>query len=533
MKNLFSYLGKDLPAGLVVFLVAIPLCLGIALASGVPAFSGLIAGIIGGIVVGVFSNSRIGVSGPAAGLIAIIITALMSFRAEIGAEGISETELNLMALKMLGFSVLIAGVLQFILGLFKAGFIAYYFPNVVIKGMLSAIGIILIKKELTHGLGYDKDALGDLYASEGSITFWQEMKAIITNPSEMSLTIIAITIVSLAILILWESKWIKKTALKNVPGAVLVVALGILYTYFTAGSSIEISEEHRVSLGLAGKSFSELFVFPAFGKVGSASIWITGVTIAIVASIETLLCVEATDKLDPEKHVTNPNKELVAQGIGNTLSGMLGGLPITQVIVRSSANINSGAKTKLSAIFHGVLIAGFIALLPGVLNMVPYASLAAILFMVGYKLAKPSLFKTIYKQGWADFIPFIATIVGILATDLLKGIGIGIVFSILFILWVNYKSSHYLEEKEENGIKHYTVHLFESMTFLNKASLNVELDSIPENSKVVLEYDRVVHMSNDIKEIIEEFRERAKNQNITVETTGKGHVSRKGEAVAL
>ncbi len=525
MKNLFSYLGKDLPAGLVVFLVAIPLCLGIALASGVPAFSGLLAGILGGIVVGGFSNSRIGVSGPAAGLIAIIITALMSFRAEVGAEGLSEAEINLMALKMLGFSVLIAGVLQFILGLMKAGFIAYYFPNVVIKGMLSAIGIILIKKELTHGLGYDKDSLGDLYASEGSITFWQEMKAIITDPSQLSPIIITITVISLGILILWESKWIKKTILKNVPGAVLVVVLGILYTYFTTGSSIEISEEHRVSLGLSGKAFSELFVFPAFGKVGSASIWITGITIAIVASIETLLCVEATDKLDPEKHITNPNKELVAQGIGNTLSGMLGGLPITQVIVRSSANINSGAKTKMSAIFHGILIAGFIALLPEVLNMVPYASLAAILFMVGYKLAKPSLFRTIYKKGWADFIPFIATIVGILATDLLKGIGIGLLFSIFFILYVNYKSSHYLEQKEINGVQSYVVHLFESMTFLNKASLNAELDSIPPGSNVILEYDRVVHLSNDIKEIIAEFQERAANEEITVEVTGQSHIS--------
>jgi len=517
-SNVFKHLKNDLPAGLVVFLVAIPLCLGISLASGVPAFSGLIAGIIGGIVVGSVSNSRIGVSGPAAGLIAIIISALATFRNEIGAEGLSEADINLMALKMLGFSVLIAGVIQLILGLLKAGFIGYYFPNVVIKGMLAAIGIILIKKELTHGLGYDKDALGDYYNSgEQHISFFQEMKAIIMNPSEMSGIIIIITLISLAILILWESKFIKKSFLKNIPGAVLVVVIGILYTYFTQGKGIGIGEEHRVSLGISGRNFSELFAFPLFEKVGLASIWVTGATIAIVASIETLLCVEATDKLDPEKHVTNPNRELVAQGIGNSIAGFLGGLPITQVIVRSSANINSGGKTKMSAIFHGILIVGFIALLPNVLNMIPYASLAAILFMVGYKLAKPSLFRTVFKKGWADFIPFVATIVGILMTDLLKGIGIGLVFSIFFILYNNFKHSHYLVKKTDSSKALYTVLLSENMTFLNKASLNAELDSIPENVKVVLDYSRVKHLSNDIVEILEEFKLRALNENIEVE----------------
>lgn len=519
--NIFKNFKNDLPAGLVVFLVAIPLCLGIALASGVPAFSGLIAGIVGGIVVGSVSNSRIGVSGPAAGLIAIIITALATFKAEIGTEGLSEADIDMMALQMLGFSVLIAGAIQLTLGFLKAGFIGYYFPNVVIKGMLAAIGLILIKKELTHGLGYDKDALGDYFNSgEQHISFFQEMKAIILNPNEMSITIIMITLFSLGILILWESKFIKKTILKNIPGAVLVVALGILYTYFTQGSTMGISEEHRVSLGIAGKQFSELFAFPLFEKVGSASIWVTGVTIAIVASIETLLCVEATDKLDPEKHVTNPNKELVAQGIGNTISGFLGGLPITQVVVRSSANINSGGKTKMAAIFHGVLIAGSIAFIPSVLNMIPFASLAAILFMVGYKLAKPSMFIAVFKKGWAEFIPFIATIAGILMTDLLKGIIIGLVFSVFFILYVNFKSTHYLEQLKDGPKDLFIVHLAENMTFLNKASLNGELDSIPKDAKVILDYSRVSNLSNDIIEILEEFKERAKNENIEVEIQG-------------
>ena len=529
MSKYLKGLKKDLPAGLVVFLVAIPLCLGIALASGVPAFSGLIAGILGGILVGAVSNSRIGVSGPAAGLIAIIIGALTTFKSEVGVEGMSEEQINLMALQMLGLSVLIAGVIQFILGILKAGFIGYYFPNVVIKGMLSAIGLILIKKELTHGLGYDKDALGDYFnEAEHGVTFFQEMKAIISNPDEMSMTIVIVTLVSLGILILWESKWIKQSFLKNIPGAVLVVVLGILYTYFSQGGEHGISEEHRVSLGIQGKGFSELFVFPALGMAGSVSVWITGFTIAIVASIETLLCVEATDKLDPEKHVTNPNRELVAQGVGNTLSGLLGGLPITQVIVRSSANINSGAKTKVSAIFHGILIAGCIAFIPGVLNMIPYASLAAILFMVGYKLAKPSMFVAIFNKGWAEFIPFIATIVGILMTDLLIGIGIGLFFSGFYILYVNYKISHYLnKEEDESGRTVYIVHFMESMTFLNKASLRKELDSITEDSKVILDYDRVVHQSNDIVEIIEEFKVRAQNENIEIEVKGQGKLSQK------
>lgn len=518
MQKYFSNLGKDLPAGLVVFLVAIPLCLGIALASGVPAMSGLVAGIIGGVVVGAVSNSRIGVSGPAAGLIAIIISALASFKAELGADGVAEDDIAYMALQMLGLSVLISGIIQLVLGVLKAGFIGYYFPNVVIKGMLAAIGLILIKKELTHGLGYDKDALGDYFNSgEQHISFFQEMKVIITNPSEMSLTIILITLVSLAILILWESKFIKGTFLKNIPGAVIVVALGIGYTYFMANNEYGISEEHRVAIGVSGKSFSELFAFPLFDKIGSSTIWVTAFTIAIVASIETLLCVEATDKLDPEKHVTNPNRELLAQGIGNSLSGLFGGLPVTQVIVRSSANINSGGKTKVSAIFHGLLIVGSIALIPNVLSMIPYASLAAILFMVGYKLAKPSLFKSVYQKGWAEFIPFLATIIGILYTDLLKGIGIGLVFSVFFILYVNYKSSHYLETIEENGVKSFVVHLLENMTFLNKASLNSELDSIPAGSKVIIDYSRVVNISNDILELIDDFKDRAENENITVE----------------
>lgn len=522
MNNLFSHLKKDLPASLVVFLVAIPLCLGIALGSEVPPFSGLIAGIVGGILVGSISNSRIGVSGPAAGLIAIIIAAMSSFRGELAADGVAEADISLMALQMLGLSVLIAGILQVILGAVKAGFIAYYFPNVVIKGMLSAIGLILIKKQLTNAFGYSKDSLKEIagVAQDQDLSFWQEISTVFSNPGEISPVILGVTGVSLLILILWETKFIKKSFLGYIPGAVLVVTLGILFTVFTKDASYAISESARVDLGVSGKGIQELFAFPLFDRIGSASIWITAITIAIVASIETLLCVEATDKLDPEKHITNPNRELLAQGAGNMLSGALGGLPVTQVIVRSSANIGANAKTKLSAIMHGVLIVISVALIPWLLNLIPYASLAAILLVVGYKLAKPALFKTIFQKGWAEFIPFIATIVGILATDLLKGIGIGLVFSFFFILWVNYRNSHYLEKKDVDGKETYIIHLFEHMTFLNKASLLTELESIPKNSNVILEYDKVIHLSNDIEESLNEFQIRAQNENISVTISG-------------
>ena len=516
MKKYFSHLGADLPAGLVVFLVAIPLCLGIALGSEVPPFSGLIAGVIGGIVVGCVSNSRIGVSGPAAGLIAIIIAAMATFKSELSAEGIPTENLNLMALQMLGLAVLISGIIQFILGISKAGIIAYYFPNVVIKGMLSAIGLILIKKQLSNGFGYDKINLKEQIglSSEQSLSFWQEMKGIFLFPDQISIVIVGVTIFSLVILALWETKLIKNSIFRYIPGAVLVVVLGILFTIFTNGSVNEIPIDSRVDLGTSGKSFSQLFAFPLFSKLGSTSIWITAITIAIVASIETLLCVEATDKLDPEKSVTNPNRELLAQGTGNIISGSLGGLPITQVIVRSSANIGANAKTKVSAIFHGILIVASIFIIPNVLNLIPYASLAAILFVVGYKLAKPKLFITIYKSGWQEFIPFIATIVGILATDLLKGIGIGLVVSIFYILKQNF-NNNYKITSDKKVIK---MELSEEVTFLNKASIVKYLNEIPEGMKITIDGTNCKSINHDIVEAINAFKESpAKEKNITLE----------------
>ncbi len=315
------------------------------------------------------------------------------------------------------------------------------------------------------------------------------------------------------ILILWETKFIKNSFLGYVPGAVLVVGLGIIFVLMTGSL---IPDNFRVDLGVSGKSFSQLFAFPLFEKFGSSSVWITAVTIAIVASIETLLCVEATDKLDPEKHVTNPNRELIAQGAGNIVSGSLGGLPITQVIVRSSANIGAGGKTKTSAIFHGILIVASIALIPNVLNLIPYASLAAILFVVGYKLAKPALFATIFKKGWEEFLPFIATIVGILATDLLKGIGIGLIFSIFYILKRNYNHNYVIKEEADNKVVRMT--LSEEVTFLNKASIIQYLHAAPEGIKMIIDGSNCKSINYDILEAIGEFKDfGSKEKNIDLE----------------
>lgn len=519
MKSIFSHTLTDIKSGIVVFLVALPLCLGIALASGVPPMSGLIAGIIGGIVVGAISQSRIGVSGPAAGLIAIILTTTEGFRSGEIPEGMDPT---MYALRMLFLAVMLAGVIQFLLGILKGGFIAYYFPNVVIKGMLAAIGIILIKKEITHGFGFDADTLGDYDNVNEKYTFFEELEIMFTTEGAISYVILALTLVSLLILILWERDFIKKSFLSAIPGAIVVVLLGILFTYFTEGTDLEILANHRVNVAVEGKAFTELINLPYFGGIGDKGVWIAAITIALVASIETLLCVEATDKLDPEKHVTPPNRELMAQGAGNVVAGLLGGLPITQVIVRSSANIEAKAKTKMSAIYHGVFLVICVFSIPFILNLIPFASLSAILFVVGYKLAKPSLFKQMFARGWSEFIPFIVTILGILATDLLKGIVLGLIVAVLFILYDNFKLSHYLEKTEDEGDEKYLVLLSEHMTFLNKASLSATLDSIPENAKVILDKRRVVHLAEDIKDVLREFEQRASVENISIEYVEKG-----------
>lgn len=504
--NLSSILKNDLPASIVVFLVALPLCLGIALASGAPLFSGIIAGIIGGIVVGFASGSHIGVSGPAAGLAVIVLSAIQ----ELGA-----FEVFLLA-------VVIGGIIQVILGFAKAGIIGYYFPSSVIKGMLSGIGIIIILKQIPHALGYDRDYEGSLsFAQPDGHNTFSELYYMFDFISPGA---IVISVLSLAVLILWDRPFMKKRSIfQIIQGPLVVVVLGILLNLvFQTMPQFALKPDQIVSIPVAESlsGFFGLFTLPDFSQITNPQIYVIAITIAVVASLETLLCVEATDKLDPYKRVTPTNRELKAQGLGNMLSGLVGGLPVTQVIVRSSANIQSGGRSKASAIIHGFILLIAAMSIPKVLNLIPLSSLAAVLFVVGYKLAKPALFKTMYQQGKTQFIPFIVTILGIVFTDLLVGIGLGLVVAIFYVLYNNYKKPYFFyPEKHEEGAP-IRFELSEDVTFLNKASILQTLNHLPENSKVVIDATNTVDIDLDVIEIIEDFRQNASYKNIELEIHG-------------
>ncbi|EZH73486.1 membrane protein [Aquimarina atlantica] len=503
-SNLFKNLKSDIPASIVVFFVALPLCLGIALASGAPLFSGLIAGIVGGIVVGAMSGSQIGVSGPAAGLAAIVLTA-------IGALGGYQNFL---------LAVVLGGVIQLAFGFLKAGIIGYYFPSSVIKGMLTGIGIIIILKQIPHFFGYDADPEGDFafFQVDGENTFSEILNAI--NAISPGATLIAI--IGLGVLLLWSNVLSKKGKIfQLIQGPLVAVAAGIIYFIVTAGNSTwGISSEHLVSVPVPedASSFLAQFSFPNFGAITNPQIWVTAFTIALVASLETLLCVEATDKLDPRKRVTPTNRELLAQGTGNIISGLIGGLPVTQVIVRSSANIQSGGKSKMAAILHGFLLLISIILIPKLLNKIPLSVLAAILFIVGYKLAKPGLFKTMYQLGWKQFVPFIVTVTGIVFTDLLIGIGLGLLVGIVVILIKSFQNSHFLHiEDKSNGKHKIKMTLAEEVTFFNKGAILKELDSLPRDTYLELDVRKTRYLDNDIIEILEDFSEKARNRNIDIQ----------------
>ena len=609
MRKELRHWKSDVPSGLIVFLVAIPLCLGIALASGAPALSGIIAGIVGGLVVTLFSNSSLGVSGPAAGLVAIVLPAI----------------------QYLGFqnfllAVLLSGVIQFLLGCFKAGTIGYYFPTAVIKGMLVAIGLIIILKQIPHAFGYDEDYEGDLafMQSDGYNTFSELLHAIQASTP----TAVIISVVCLAILILWETKLIKQFSFsKIIQGPLVAVVAGILLGLgFSSMESMRLSADHLVSLPdgtqsarveivvtddeqnagleadedslktakatpLSGDVFAinvdeveapnvtivegpsggevalnkdgtftytpngdfsgkDSFVyrydkavaltFPHFspseinaedtsvssedaktasisGFQAAVAILITALTLAIVASLESLLCAEATDKLDPQRRQTDLNRELRAQGIGNFVSGLIGGLPVTQVIVRSSTNIQSGAQSRLAAFVHGLFLIVCVVAIPFVLNLIPLASLAAILFVVGYKLAHPSKFSTMYKLGWNQFLPFMITISAILFTDLLRGIGIGLVASIFFILKSNYVKSFWMTTMEEAGRTVHRMTLAESVFFLNKGDIQAALLQIEPGAKLVIDGSDTVHIDQDVIDLFNDFETNAGFQKIEVQ----------------
>lgn len=507
--NLFAHLKNDLPSGLVVYLVALPLCLGVALASTGRAdllFAGVIAGVVGGVVIGLLSGSALGVSGPAAGLVVIVLTAI---------ETLGTFEAFLLA-------VFFAGVIQLIAGFLKAGIIGYYFPSSVIKGMLTAIGITLILKEIPHAFGYDEDFMGDesFFQDDGHNTFSELYYAVRYS----SAGAIVISVVSLGLLILFDRPFMKRIQLfKFLPGALFVVLTGIFLNILFGGivPDLEMTGKHLVQLPVATNisEFFSFFKFPDFSAISNPDVYVVAGTLAIVASLETLLSVEATDKLDPLKRNTPTNRELKAQGIGNMVSGLLGGLPLTQVIVRSSANINSGGKTKMSTIIHGSILLLSAIFIPRYLNLIPLASLAVILLMVGYKLAKPSLFRGMYALGWDQFIPFIVTVVAILGTDLLKGIGIGMVVAIYFILRKNYKNSYHYKIEKKQERQTVTITLSEEVTFLNKGSIQLTLSHIPNNSDLIIDGTQSKNIDYDVLEIIQDFKNfTAKEKNVKVQT---------------
>lgn len=505
-QNPFANLKQDAPSSLVVFLVALPLCLGIALASGAPLFSGLIAGIIGGLIVAPLSGSPLGVSGPAAGLAVIVYGAIE----ELGAYP------TFLA------AVIVAGVVQVLLGVLKAGVIGYYFPSSVIKGMLSGIGIIIFLKQIPHAFGYDADPEGDLafIQQDGHNTF-SEFKYMLEAISPSATLIAGL---GLLILILWERPFMKKMAFTTiVQGPLVAVVTGIvLKLYFDGKEGWELVGDHLVSIpvteGLSG--FIGQFTTPDFSAFLNPAIYTIGLTMAVVASLETLLCVEATDKLDPYKRVTPTNRELLAQGAGNIVSGLVGGLPITQVIVRSSANIQSGGRTKASATLHGALLLISAFAIPAVLNLIPLAALAAILLIVGYKLAKPSMIVDMWKKGSNEFIPFAVTVLGIVFTDLLMGIALGLVVAIVSILWDNFKVPYKFDIRDYEAGAPIKIEFSEVVSFLNKASIQQTLNTIPASSKVVLDASQTLRMHPDVHEIIEEFQVNAVTKDITVSLIG-------------
>lgn len=504
--NLFSYFNADFASGLVVFLVALPLCLGISLASGAPPLSGIISGIVGGVVVGFLSKSHISVSGPAAGLTAIVLTAI--------------TDLGAFDIFLL--AVFIAGLIQLILGFIKAGSISNYFPTNVIEGMLAGIGIIIILKQIPHAVGFDKDFEGDeAFMQNDGLNSISEIFSIFNH---VQLGSIVITIVSLTILIAWDKiGFLKK--FKLIPGALVAVLVGVVLNQFfiSTNSFLAILPEHLVNLPVPQtlEDFKNFVVTPNFSQITNPKVWVVGATIAVVASIETLLCIEAADRMDAQKRFTDTNVELKAQGLGNLISALLGGLPMTSVVVRTSANNNAGAKSKLSTIIHGVLLLVAVLSVPVLLNKIPLATLAAVLLLVGYKLAKPATFVHFWEKGKYQFVPFIATLVAVVFTDLLKGVLLGLIISVVFILKGNMKRAYHF--RKENYVDGDIIHieLAQEVSFLNKAAIKTTLAAIPNDSKVIINAQDTVYIAHDVLDLIKEFKNvQSKDKNIKVKLKG-------------
>ncbi|WP_345265325.1 SulP family inorganic anion transporter [Nibrella viscosa] len=491
----------DFKGGFVSFLVAVPLCLGIALASGAPLFSGIIAGVVGGLVVGIFSRSALSISGPEAGLIMVVLSAM---------EALGSFQAVLLA-------TCLAGIIQIGLGFAKAGIISNFFPTSVIKGMLAGIGIILIIKQLPHLVGYDADSAEAiiLFPTSGVDIIDQFGQAL----NQINTGAVLISAVALAVLILWERPVFKAhPLLKNIPAALIVVVLGIAMNglFKSAFPQWALRDGHLVQLpvpeNLAG--FLGLVTFPDFGQFTNPQVYLSAIAIALVASLEALLAIEATDELDPLKRKTPTNQELKAQGIGNLASGLVGGIPITSIIVRSSISINAGARTKRAALIHGSLLLICVITLPAVLNQIPWAALASILLVTGYKLARVRVFRQLYQQGKTKFLPFITTILAILLTDLLTGIFVGMLVGIFFILLDSYQHGYQVQTRTEKGVEHYQIMLGNHVTFLHKAGLVQVLRDLPENAIVEIDGTQAAFIDPDVMEAIENFRQTAQMRNI-------------------
>ncbi|MES2646804.1 MAG: SulP family inorganic anion transporter [Bacteroidota bacterium] len=518
MKNpqglTFKYWKNDLPSGLVVFLVALPLCLGISLASGAPFFSGLISGIIGGIVIGSLSGTKLSVSGPAAGLAALVLAAIT----------------NIGAFDLFLCAVFIAGILQILIGLAKLGGIANYFPSSVIKGLLTSIGILIIAKQIPHAVGYgnEKSVL-----TETGNEYWHPL---LQPLAQIQPGVVIICVASILIMLIWDKPFIKNR-IKFIPGALVAVIVAIIINevFKATGSPLTVGEDHLVQIQ-AAKSVSEFlgfFTFPDFNGFLNSKVIVTGIMIAIIASLETLLSIEAIDNLDPERNVTNTNRELMAQGVGNAVSALIGGLPITSVIVRSSANLHSGARSKLSTIFHGILLLVCVVTIPQLLNFIPLSALAAILLLTGYKLCKVSVFTQMIKNGKYQSLPFFTTVLVIIGIDLLglypplKGEGLlvgviaGLTAALGAILHGNLKNSYFFHKDQHHQGDIIKIRLSEEVSFLNKAAIRQTLDHLPEDSTVIIDASRTDYIDFDVLELIKEFRDiKAPLKNISCKLEG-------------
>ncbi len=497
-----SFLKHDIPAAIVVFLVALPLCLGIALGAGAPMIAGVTAGVVGGIVAGALSGSHVSVSGPTASLVVIVLTATQrvgSYRGFLVA-------------------VVLSGLLQIVFGVLRFGEIADYVPNSVIKGLLAGIGVIIILKQIPHALGRDSDFEGDFsFLQFGGNNTLSELAQSVVSASLGAVIIFA---VGLALMLLWDRAAGKARVFQIVPGQLAVVAAGIglnqLFSVIAPG--LEAHPAHLVNLPVPASmaDFFRQFTWPDFSAISNQTVWTTALTIALAGSTETLLSLEAADRLDPYKRMSSPSRELRAQGIGNVVSGLIGGLPITSVVVRTAANVEAGARTRMSTIIHGVLLLASVIVLPGVLRLTPLACLATILIVVGFKLTKPSLYRKVYSQGWDQFLPFIVTVLGVVFTDLLTGVLVGLTFGIFFVIRTNHHEAITVVSQDSNYLFRFT----KDASFLNKNEFRRKLRALPDHSQVVVDGSRALFIDHDIREIVEDFRQLASHKSIEIETRG-------------